>query len=416
VSSIDSSAVAIRALNDGSWPLLGKLHGDFQSVALKNTTEELKAQESALRAALIESCKRFGLIVAGYSGRDESVMKALEEVVSQPNAYPGGLFWITKSGSPLHPRVKELLASAESAGVQAAMIETETFDELMGDLAQQVEDLPADLLATLNKMRSKVTNVPPPKSGTGWPVVRMNAIPILRWPKECRKFEAKIGGSKEVRELLQSTSAQMVAVRSKKGVLAFGADAEIRRVFAAHQPDRLDLHSIEVGRLWRETNELNLLRSALVHGLVHSAPLLARSRRGFHDVRVDDAAADAPQLRLLRDKVKAVVGTIPGTNVRWTEAVSIRIEYRLARLWMLLEPTVWFGKTNSDDERYACGDFVRERQACRYNRTADAILTAWLHVLLPGESEVEVRAFDDQPGIEARFVLSRRTAFTRRFS
>lgn len=249
VSTIDSSSVAMRALNDGSWPLLGKLHGDFQSVALKNTTEELRTQESALRVALIESCKRFGLVVAGYSGRDESVMNALEEAVSQPNAYPGGLFWITKSGSILYPRVQELLSRAEKAGVRAARIETETFDELMGDLAQQVEDLPAELLGTLNKMRSKVSNVAIPPPGSGWPVVRMNAVPILRWPKECRKFEAKIGGAKELRVLLQSTQARLVAARSKHGVLAFGGDAEVRRVFAAHQPDRLELHSIEVGRL-----------------------------------------------------------------------------------------------------------------------------------------------------------------------
>jgi len=83
---------------------------------------------------------------------------------------------------------------------------------------------------------------------------------------------------------------------------------------------------------------------------------------------------------------------------------------------MLLEPTVWFGKTASDDERYVCGDFVRERQARRYNRVADGILTAWLQVLLPGDGDNEIRAFDSQPGIEARFVLSRRTAFGRRSS
>lgn len=416
VSTIDSSAVAMRALNDGSWPLLGKLHGDFQSVALKNTTDELKTQESALRGALIESCKRFGMIVAGYSGRDESVMNALDEAVSQPNAYPGGLFWIMKSGSPVYRRVEELLARAETAGIRTSMIETETFDELMGDLAQQVEDLSADLVGTLNKMRSKVTNVTLPKLGTGWPLLRMNAVPILSWPKECRKFEATIGGAREVRELLQSTSAQLVAVRSKHGILAFGGDAEVRRVFAAHQPDQLDLHSIEVSRLWRETNELNLLRSALVHGLVQNSPLVMRTRRGVHEVHVDDAASDSPRLVPLRAKLNTVAGTITGTNVRWSEAVSIRMEYRLGRLWMLLEPTVWFGETDSDDERYSCGEFARERQARRYNRIADGILSAWLQVLLPGQGDVEVRAFNNQPGIEARFVVSRRTAFARRIS
>lgn len=416
VSTIDSSSVALRALNEGRWPLLGKLHGDFQSVALKNTSEELKTQESALRAALVESCKRFGMIVAGYSGRDESVMNALEEAVSLPNAFPAGLFWVTKAGWPVYRRVEELFTRAESAGIQACLIEVETFDELLGDIAQQIENLPADVLGTLNKMRSKISNVPIPRPGVNWPVVRMNAIPVLSWPKECRKFEAKIGGAREVRLLLEAKEASLVAIRSQHGILAFGADGEIQRVFAEHQPEKLSVHSIEVGRLWRETNELNLLRSALVMGLVQSAPFAMWSGRGVHEIRVDDSATMSERLAPLRDKLKTIAGVVPGTNVRWSEAVSIRLEYRMGRLWMLLEPTVWFCKTESDEERYASGEFVRERQARRYNRLADSILTAWLQVLLPGTGEVNVRAFTDQPGMEARFTLSRRTAFARRSS
>jgi hypothetical protein len=46
----------------------------------------------------------------------------------------------------------------------------------MGDLAQQVDDLPSDLLGSLNKMRSKVTNVSPPAPGMGWPVVNPQII------------------------------------------------------------------------------------------------------------------------------------------------------------------------------------------------------------------------------------------------
>ena len=414
VSTIDSSAVAMRALNDGSWPLLGKLHGDFQSVALKNTTDELKTQESALRAALIESCKRFGLVVAGYSGRDESVMNALEDAVAQPNSFPGGLFWVVRTGSPIYTCVEDLLSRAVGAGIQAALVEMETFDELMGDLAQHIDTLPASLLETLNKTRSKLSNVPLRGPGANWPVIRMNAVPILSWPKECRKFDAKVGGAKEVRELLRATSAQLVAARSQHGVIAFGADAEIRRVFAGHQPENFDLHSIEPGRLWRETNELNLLRNALVHGLIKTVPLVAWTGRSVHELHIDPAGADATELAPLRNTIKVISGTISGTNVKWSEAVSIRVEYRLGRLWMLLEPTIWFEKTDDDAERYTCGEFVRERKARRYNRVADTILSAWLQVLLPGINDTELRVFHNQLGIEARFVLSRRSAFTRR--
>jgi hypothetical protein len=416
VSTIDSSSVALSALNEGRWPILGKLHGDFQSVALKNTTEELKTQESTLRAALVESCKRFGMIVAGYSGRDESVMNALAEAVAQPHSFPAGLFWVTKAGWPVYRKVEELLNHAASAGIQACLIEVETFDELMGDVAQQIESLPAEVLGTLNKMRSKISNVPLPGPGTNWPVVRMNAIPVLNWPKECRKFEAKIGGAREVRVLLETTAANLVAVRSQHGILAFGADTEIQRVFADYEPEKLNVHSIEMGRLWRETNELNLLRSALVRGMVQGAPFAIWSGRGVHEIRVDDPTSTAQRLAPLRDKLKTVAGVISGTNVRWSEAVSVRLEHRMGRLWMLLEPTVWFGKTESDEERYACGEFVRERQARRYNRLADTILNAWIQVLLTGTGEVKIRAFTDQPGIEAQFTLSRRTAFTRRSS
>jgi len=300
--------------------------------------------------------------------------------------------------------------------IQASLIEVETFDELMGDLAQQLENLPAEVLGTLNKMRSKISNVPLPGPGSNWPVVRMNAIPILSWPKECRKFEAKIGGARDVRLLLEATTANLVAVRSQHGILAFGANSEIQRVFADHQPEKLNVHSIEVGRLWRETNELNLLRSALAKGLVQGAPFVMWSGRSVHEIRVDDSAVAAQRLAPLQDKLKTIAGVVSGTNVKWSEAVSIRMEYRMQRLWMLLEPTVWFGKTESDEERYACGEFVRERQARRYNRLADTILNAWLQVLLPGTGEASVRAFTDQPGMEARFMFSRRTAFARRAS
>ena len=53
---------------------------------------------------LVSVCERFGLVVAGYSGRDESVMKTLSDVLHQKNdAYPGGLFWITRPNTPLLP-------------------------------------------------------------------------------------------------------------------------------------------------------------------------------------------------------------------------------------------------------------------------------------------------------------------------
>ncbi len=41
VTDLNRAELAREALNEGRWPLLVKLHGDFQSRRLKNTVDEL---------------------------------------------------------------------------------------------------------------------------------------------------------------------------------------------------------------------------------------------------------------------------------------------------------------------------------------------------------------------------------------
>ena len=53
------------------------LHGDYRYDELKNTDGELQKQEAELCDALIKELRDATLIVIGYSGRDASLMKAL---------------------------------------------------------------------------------------------------------------------------------------------------------------------------------------------------------------------------------------------------------------------------------------------------------------------------------------------------
>ncbi len=79
--ALDAPELATQVIGDGRWPVEIKLHGDFRSRRLKNTSDELRHQDSRLRQVLVESCGRSGLVVAGYSGRDTSIMDALEEAL-----------------------------------------------------------------------------------------------------------------------------------------------------------------------------------------------------------------------------------------------------------------------------------------------------------------------------------------------
>ena len=44
----------MQALNQGRWPVLAKMHGDFQSLRLKNTSDELRNQDEKIRHAMLE--------------------------------------------------------------------------------------------------------------------------------------------------------------------------------------------------------------------------------------------------------------------------------------------------------------------------------------------------------------------------
>ena len=195
-STLDSAQLAMEALNEGRWPLLIKLHGDFRSRQLKNTSNELQVQDAKLRVALVEGCKRYGLATIGYSGRDPpSWMHSTRLLIVEWISI--GLFWFYRSDSPVLPRVTDLIAKARSFGIQANLIETETFDELLPDILLLIKDLPDDLAEILNKHAPRITDAPMPPSSGRWPVLRTNALPILSYPSLCRRIVCKIAGLKK---------------------------------------------------------------------------------------------------------------------------------------------------------------------------------------------------------------------------
>src|SRR3546814_13713423 len=81
---------------------------------------------------LAENCGRYGLIVAGYSGRDESVMAVFDEALAAPTPFPNGFFWLHRGADPPLPQVTDLLARAVGAGLEAAPIGRASCRERVG--------------------------------------------------------------------------------------------------------------------------------------------------------------------------------------------------------------------------------------------------------------------------------------------
>jgi len=108
-------------------PRILKLHGDYLYSRLKNSHGELAFQDPNMSRSVQLLLNEYGLIVVGYSGCDESVMRLLRELASGNDLYWCGLPVATDEA--LAPSVRELL---EATG--GAYVEIDSFDKMMSDV------------------------------------------------------------------------------------------------------------------------------------------------------------------------------------------------------------------------------------------------------------------------------------------
>ena len=410
-AALDAPDLAEQAIADERWPLEVKLHGDFRSRRLKNTDDELRHQDQRLRQAMIAQCQRFGLVVAGYSGRDDSIMDTLEEAITCQGAFPSGFFWLHRGEQPPLPRVQRLLDRGKEAGVETALVVIENFDETLRDLMRLFERIDTKALNDFATERRHWSPAPLPQvRRRGWPVVRLNALPLVKVPNTCRRVVCEIGGTSEVRQAVEEAGVNVLAVRSGVGVLAFGADADVRAAFEGKDISEFDIHTLDVRKQRYDSNERGFLREALTVALARECDLIRRHRRGT------DLLSPANPSDVVWKPLESLVGRLSGTvngdrDLLWREGLAIRLGWADDRLWLLIEPATVFEGVK-DENKAAAADFARERTVKRYNRILNGLIDFWAGYL--ARNRTEIRALDVEGGIDAIFELSRTTAFSRR--
>ena len=404
------TAARVAAISEERYPIEVKLHGDFRSELLKNTEAELQAQDHRLRSSLVAEARRGGLLVLGYSGRDASVMEALGAALDAGEAFPDGLYWCHFGAAPPIDPVVQLLDRATASGVDACLVPSGTADEVLGRVLD-VLDVPDGLRGHLDRRQPDRRWSPmrlPPLAGT-WPRVRLNALRLEAFPHTCRVVECEIGGAAEVRRAIETASADIVATRRSDGVIAFGSDAEVDRCFEPFDVKSLDVAQIDVSRLWRERSaDLAVLYDAMVRALERGSPVERhRFARGQHLLAVRaDADTRSPGLQRLGAAAGGLTG-VHAIGFRWAEAIRLRLEHRFGVLWLVYEPTVWAERVEDSESAAQRTEFLRERQATRYNRAWAQLLDGWSEVLRGGQERRTVSAFDlvGDPGVNATFTL-----------
>ena len=107
-------------------------------------------------------------------------------------------------------------------------------------------------------------------------------------------------------------------------------------------------------------------------------------------------------------------GVVPKTDVPWAEACRIRLDFRLGRLWLLLNPFVIIDNAEDTPEvtMQAGKEFVRERRAKRYNSQSNAILDGWIQAIFGERRKTVSLGLDGGTGIGASFEISPVTGYS----
>lgn len=411
---LDNAHSALRYFQSGNRPLILKLHGDFFSERIKNTTEELKEQDSILKNILSLSLDTNGLCVMGYSGRDVSIMQVLKEKVLKENTFPNGLYWFIRSGSQPLPDVVDLINTARESGKMANLVEIDTFDSAWSNIIKGFDNLPTKDTDQLSQSYLRGPSSSIPKKGTKYPLIRLNGIPIIKYPATARLYKCDAGDTKTIKVLIEESQLPLIAIRKKAGIVGFGSDENFNKVFGKYGDHELDLYQItEKDIIYDDSVMKGLLTNAISAALVNGKPLRYTKRSNRYIIFIDPKKLSSPILGSLKKTFGTVSDFIPNTKLIWVVGLEINIQYALSTPLLLLAPTLIVSKGMIKAENSLVAPFIKEFTARWYNQKYDEILNSWLEIFFQKNKEVSISTYDNLNGVNAHFKLSRTTTFSR---
>lgn len=430
VAAIDSADRAARCVRESDWPLLAKIHGDFQSVDLKNTEAELATQDSQMRSVLASCAGRFALVVVGYSGRDASVMAALGEALAVEGAYPGGIYWMTRSPANILPTVRSFLEAAVAQGISANLLVSETFDELAGDLADVLtfEPLLEQHIQEAGPRKAAVPMPLPTNEARKDPILRCSALRVTQIPTIARCIRLKKPASiTEVRGLLKAAKVGGSIAAAGKNFAAFGNDQKILSALESLEPALAGEITLSPER---DSWALGLLYDAFVRAVCRGRPIHARLRSKGHRIVVASGFPEEEEDRRVK-RLKALgplksaygdqlYGRVDKLDFPFSEALDLRLEQVDGKWWCVFDAftQVDFPDIEAvlEDEQppfrgpNPAADWLRERWAQRYNPKWSNIISAWSQLL---SGEARTCWLKNGEGVDAVFRVGSVSAWSR---
>jgi len=424
--NLNGSYAALNALNSEQFPIYAKMHGDFRYFEMKNLPEQLQNNDVEIEKCFLNASTRYGIVVAGYSGRDQNVMDAFEKAIETENAFPKGLFWINSVQGFVFPRVTALIEKARAKGINASIIDADTFDSMMSTIWKQVANKPKHFDSKIRRSIFEIPKITRPEPSNKYPLIRMNAFPVIEMPKECLAIDTKANLTMaEFKEkLLQGKSSAIIQKENK--LFAWGSLEEIHKIIS---PEEIkETNTVDLSETLKEFKQNSLINAfyqrAIARALVKGKPLTLRKKRGSYYAVVSSKHEKFAEIEpLLKKALKywdknlgtmrepsSLVGFVTGfPGTYWMECVEISLEFVDNKFWLVLVPDIWI---EPSEKRREARDFLTSKKRARYNQMQNDLLDAWKKILLGSEDEVVATTFNEDVEYNAQFKFQTKSAHT----
>jgi hypothetical protein len=368
-------------------PQLFKLHGDFRYDRLQNTRDELQHVEALIERRLLDFLKEHGLIVIGYSGRDNSVLSMLEKAIADPSQFPDGLFWCCRSEAP-RPRVERIIRCLADSGRTAAFVKIEGFDSLLYHMYQQtgIRCDPIDCIAQerFEKRRPFTITI---GQGDSRRQIMTNALRISEYPTTAFSFDSDLDDWDDLQNLAQGKD--IAVARYHQDVIALGNRAAIESTFQSHVTSEMRVFDITSDLMGKKVGAIYHLFYTVVNRWLQRCLRLGTQGKLFWDPTY---VAQHAQYDV---------------NEAWVyPAFAYDLDWRSNSLHLVLEPDIVLadnhGKLLNRAEHKA---FINHVSSNRYNRQVYEDLMGWLNRLKGSASEILIGYPPHQDPPSARFVL-----------
>jgi len=368
------------------------LHGDYKYSTLKNTEKELDVQNDTFVEYLTNYHIDKNLIVIGYSGRDKSLMQALENAFTKKGT--GRLYWCGY-GDTMDNEVSRLLNHIRNIGREAYYISTDGFDKTLIHLSKSAfEDNPqilSDIQKTLeisgNNDEYLKTDFSLQFQRTD-KYIKSNLHPII-FPKEIFQFEIDYQNDKPWHYIKAVTKdTNICAVPFKGKVFALGTLTEISNIFKGRIKSEIKREPISKNDIENVSAFKSLMLQAILKLFTLNTALETNSKNKIWQKTIADKSLNI--------------------DVHKSVFLSLYFDKNTKFAYLTFTPTVYLtsiAEISKSQQQLISKNWLEKL----FNHKYDEILEEWRNLLFT-QQQLKIE-FPVQSGTGFEFQISKNTAF-----